>query len=68
MPCVKEFEFFFFVTNEYITLKWKGKEKETRRNLSMLAVNDNGKTEECKFVNIYIYIYNFLENVSCRFV
>jgi len=34
----------------------------------MLAVNDNGKTEECKFVNIYIYIYNFLENVSCRFV
>jgi hypothetical protein len=42
MPCVKEFEF-FFVTKEYITLKQRGKKKEPRRNLSIIASNDNGK-------------------------
>ena len=63
MPYVKEFEFFFCDKRIYhVKMKRQRRKRKERKNLSVLAVNENGKREEQKFVNNF-----FLANVNCRF-
>ena len=51
LPYIKELEFFFCDKSVYHVEIKRQKKKEKRKNLSVLAVKENGKTEERKFVN-----------------